>query len=108
MVKMDGNGRQCDTPREVDAKKPFDNPHKTKQGLDGRIFREVDEVVNVKSQRERMFRRTVGGVLWISDETGVKARVFQRRGETNRKKNSIDFVLPVPRTATEAIKCFKE
>jgi len=55
-----------------------------------------------------MFRRTVGWVLWISDETGVKARVFQRRGETDRKKHSIDFVIPVPRTATEAIKCFKE
>jgi hypothetical protein len=55
-----------------------------------------------------MLRRTVGWVLWISDETGVKARVFQRRGETDREKNSIDFVEPVPRTATEAIKCFKE
>jgi hypothetical protein len=55
-----------------------------------------------------MFGRTVGWVLWISDETGVKARVFQRRGKTNGKKNSIDFVVPVPRTATEAIKCFKE
>jgi len=55
-----------------------------------------------------MFGSTVGWVLWISDETGVKARVFQRRGKTNGKKNSIDFVVPVPRTATEAIKCFKE
>jgi hypothetical protein len=115
---MDGNGRRCDAPREVDAKKPFDNPHEihfalltqkvAKQGFDGGILREVDEVVNIKSQRERMFRTTVGWVLWISDKTGVKARVFQRRGETDRKKNSVYFVVPVPRTATEAIKCFKE
>jgi len=55
-----------------------------------------------------MFRRTVGWVHWISDETGVKARVFQRRGKTDRKKNSIDIVVPMPLTATEVIKCFKE
>jgi len=79
-----------------------------KQGFDSGIFREVNEVIHVKPQRERMFGRTVGWVLWISDETGVKARVFQRRGKTNGKRNSIDFVIPVPRTVTEAIKCFKE
>jgi hypothetical protein len=83
---MDGNGRRCDTPREVDAKKPFDNPHKihfaafteeaAKQGFDGGIFRKVNKVIHIKPQCERMFGGIVGWVFGISDKTGVKARVF--------------------------------
>jgi hypothetical protein len=115
---MDGNGRRCDAPREVDAKEPFNNTHKinlaafTEQAAEQRfnsgIFGEVDEVVNVKAQRERMFRRTAGGVLWVTDKSGVKAGVFQGRGETDRNKNSINFVVPMSRTSTETIKCFEE
>jgi hypothetical protein len=113
---MDGNGRRCDAPREVDAKEPFNNTHKinlaafteqaAEQGFNSGIFGKVDEVVNVKAQRERMFRRTAGGVLWVTDKSGVKAGVFQRRGETDRNKNSIDLVVPMSRTSTETIKCF--
>jgi hypothetical protein len=115
---MDGNGRRCDAPREVDAKEPFNNTHKitlaalteqaAEQGFNSGIFGEVDEVVNVKAQRERMFRRTAGGVLWVTEKSGVKAGVFQGRGETDRNKNSINFVVPMSRTSTETIKCFEE
>ena len=90
MVKMDGNRRGCDTPRVVDAKKPFDNPHKihfaafteevAKQGFDGGIFRKVDQVIHMKPQRERMFGGIFGWVFGISDETGVKA-MWKRLGE---------------------------
>jgi hypothetical protein len=79
-----------------------------KLSFNSRVFQEVDKVVNVKAQCERMRGRTAGGVLWVTDKSGVKAGVFQGGGETNRNKNSINFVVPMLRTSTETIKCVEE
>ena len=63
MVKMDGNGRRCDTPGEVDPKKPFYNPHEihfasftqktTEESFNSRVFREVNKVMDIESKGKR-------------------------------------------------------
>ena len=74
------------------------------------ILQEVYNVINLEAQRERMLWSTLGRVQGIYHKSRVKARVFQRRGKTNRDKSNIDFVVPVPWTwtVTEAIECFKQ
>jgi hypothetical protein len=62
LIKIDRNGGRSDWPRKMNAKEPLNNTHEidfatlrqqtTKQSFDGRIFRKVDEVVNVETEGE--------------------------------------------------------
>jgi hypothetical protein len=59
----------------------------TKQFLNGGIFGEVDEVINVEAQREwfvgNIAVRVVGSTYKACEET----RIFKGGGETNRNEN---------------------
>ncbi len=63
LIEMDPNGGRSDLPREMNAKKPFDDAHEinfaslgqqvAEQSFNRGIFREVYEVVNVETKGER-------------------------------------------------------
>ncbi len=63
LIEMDRNGGRSDPPREVNAKKPFDDSHEinlaalgqqtAEQSFNGGIFREIYEVVSVETEGER-------------------------------------------------------
>ncbi len=63
MIEMDRNGGRSDPPREMNAKKPFDDTREinlaalgqqtTEQSLNGGIFGEIFKVVNVETEGER-------------------------------------------------------
>jgi hypothetical protein len=63
LIEMDRNGRRSDPPREMNAKKPFDDSQEinlaalgqqmTEQSFNGGIFGKIYKVVNVETKGER-------------------------------------------------------
>jgi hypothetical protein len=71
----------------MNPKKPLHNTHKinfatftkktAKEGLNCRVFGEIDEVINVQSKQERMFQGWGVGLMRIADKSREGAQIFE-------------------------------
>ncbi len=110
---MNQDRGQGDLPREVNPKKPLDDPHKIYFAtlpekaatlfLDLGILQEVNKVINVETKIERKIGNMTVRIIGISNKTGEEARILKRRGKTNGKENFVDFLVPMLRAAAKAI-----
>ena len=102
----------------MNAKKPLHYAHEVdfaafgqqtaEESFDRRILGEVDEVIDIETKSERWGRFLGGRVRRIPNEAGVEARIFERRGEANRDKECIDFIILVTGAPPKAIQSFQQ
>ena len=98
----------------MNSEKPFHHTHEinfaplsqetTEKSLDGRVFREVKEVINIEAKHKRRSRICQRRVRRIPNKTRVQAGVFKRRFETNRDEDCIDLIISMTGASAEAIK----
>jgi hypothetical protein len=97
----------------MDAKEPLDNPHEihfapfgqqtTEEGFGGRVFGEIDKVINVETKWEWAWLLWGSWVLWILNKASVKTRIFKRWGEIDGSEDCIDFIIPMTWIAPKTI-----
>jgi hypothetical protein len=75
----------------------------TEESLNVRVFREINEVVNIQPKRKRNRGWGSRRVVRVNDTSRVETRVFQRRAKGNRLENFVDFVVPMARAMAKTI-----
>jgi hypothetical protein len=116
LAEMYGNLASNARPLKVGPEKPVDCPHeldcnKTRQkpfevSFDGSITAEVDEVVHVKTNCERVRRERRSRIIGIAEAAREHAWVWYIGVESEVPEDGSDFVIPMTWAATEAVESF--
>jgi hypothetical protein len=75
------------------------------QYLDVWILQKDNKVIKVEAKREWLVRNMTIKVVGVSNKAGEETRIFERRGQTNRKENFIDLFILVLWAAAKAMQC---